>query len=125
MAGSDWLRSTFNKRMHFIKTKQQFVVNKISANVFSAWKSRNTLVFFVFFRIMHFLFDSSMNAYKCHIVNCLLTSLARYVQRNIGPRPTGSVCTKKTWLRYFSVQTLRAVNKKLLFFPVCNPRSVT
>jgi hypothetical protein len=24
--------------------------------------------------------------YKCHIINILLTSLARYVQRNIGPR---------------------------------------
>jgi hypothetical protein len=24
--------------------------------------------------------------YKCHIINLLLTSFARYVQRNIGPR---------------------------------------
>ena len=39
---------------------------------------------------MHFLFVSSINAYQCHIINFLLTSLARYVQRNIGPR---SFCT--------------------------------
>jgi hypothetical protein len=36
---------------------------------------------------MHFLFVSSINAYKCHIIKFLLTLLARYVQRNIGPRP--------------------------------------
>jgi hypothetical protein len=28
-------------------------------------------------QIMHFLFVSSINAYKCHIINFLLTSLAR------------------------------------------------
>ena len=38
------------------------------------------------FQIMHFLFVSSINAYKCHIINFLLTSLARSLQRNIGPR---------------------------------------
>ena len=43
--------------------------------------------------------------YKCHIKNFLLTSLARYIQRNIGPR---------VLYRYFSVQTSRSVNKKLL-----------
>ena len=42
------------------------------------------------FQIMHFLFFSNINAYKCHIINFLLTSFARYVQRNIGPR---SFCT--------------------------------
>ena len=30
------------------------------------------------------------------------------------PRPTGSVCTKKTSVRYFSVKTSRSVNKKLV-----------
>ena len=30
------------------------------------------------------------------------------------PRPTGSVCTKKTSVQYFSVKTSRSVNKKLL-----------
>ena len=30
------------------------------------------------------------------------------------PRPKGSVCTKKTSVRYLSVQTSRSVNKKLL-----------
>ena len=30
------------------------------------------------------------------------------------PRPTGSVCSKKTSVRYFSVQTSRSVNKKLI-----------
>jgi hypothetical protein len=30
------------------------------------------------------------------------------------PRPTDSVCTKKTPVGYFSVQTSRSVNKKLL-----------
>ena len=49
---------------------------------------------------MHFLFVSSINAYKCHIINFLLTSLARYVQRNIGPR---SFCTNLA-LRVRSVQ---------------------
>ena len=39
---------------------------------------------------MHEFLVSSINAYKCYIVNFLLTSLARYVQRNIGPR---SFCT--------------------------------
>jgi hypothetical protein len=29
------------------------------------------------------------------------------------PRPTGSVCSKKTSVQYFSVKTLRSVNKKL------------
>jgi hypothetical protein len=42
------------------------------------------------FQIMHFLLVSSINAFKCHIINFLLTSLARYVQRNIGPQ---SFCT--------------------------------
>ena len=48
--------------------------------------------------------------YKGHIINFLLTSLARYVQRNIGPR---SLCTKIS-VRYLSVQTSRSVNKKLI-----------
>jgi hypothetical protein len=30
------------------------------------------------------------------------------------PRPTGSVCTKETSVRYFSVKTSRSVNKKLI-----------
>ena len=30
------------------------------------------------------------------------------------PRPAGSICTKNTSVRYFSVQTSRSVNKKLL-----------
>ena len=45
------------------------------------------------------------NANKCHIINFLLTSLARNAQRNYRisvflykPRPPGSVCTKKTWI---------------------------
>jgi hypothetical protein len=38
------------------------------------------------FQIMHFLFIAGINAYKCNIINFLLTSLTRYVQRNIGPR---------------------------------------
>ena len=63
-----------------------------------------TLAFFVFFdqmhvyhaTNMHFLNHdflgvfSSINANKCHIINYLLTSLARYAQRNIGSR---SFCT--------------------------------
>jgi hypothetical protein len=52
------------------------------------------------FQIMHFLFVSSINAYKCHIINFLLTSLARHVQTNIGPR---SFCTNLA-LRARSVQ---------------------
>ncbi len=50
--------------------------------------------------------------------------VSRSVQRNIVPRsflyrhhPTGSVCAKETSFRYFSVQTSRSVNKKLLFLP--------
>jgi hypothetical protein len=31
------------------------------------------------------------------------------------PRPTGSVCTRKSSIRYFSVKTSRSVNKKLIF----------
>ena len=73
---------------------------------------------------MHFLFVSTINAYKCHIINFLLTSLARYVQRNIGPRSfctnlalrAGSVQIKKTSVRYFPVKTSRSVNKKLLIY---------
>jgi hypothetical protein len=49
---------------------------------------------------MHFLFVSSINAYECHIINFLLTPLARYVQRNIGPQ---SFCTNLA-LRARSVQ---------------------
>ena len=30
------------------------------------------------------------------------------------PRPMGSICTKKTSVQYFSVQTSRSVNKKLV-----------
>ena len=30
------------------------------------------------------------------------------------PRPPGSVCAKKTWVYYFSVQTSRSVNKNLI-----------
>jgi hypothetical protein len=66
-----------------------------------------------------FLVCFGINAYKCHIINFLLTSLARYVERNIGPR---SFCTnialrarsaqKKTSVWYFSVQTSRSGNKK-------------
>ena len=61
-------------------------------------KKEYSLVFFVFFDQMctmllicisnHAFFVCSK--YKCHIINFLLTSLARYVQRNIGPR---SFCT--------------------------------
>jgi hypothetical protein len=57
-----------------------------------------TMIFFVFFDQMctactllicisnhDFLgVFSSINANKCHIINFLLTSLARYAQRNIG-----------------------------------------
>jgi hypothetical protein len=79
---------------------------------------------------MHFLFVSSINAYKCHIINFLLTSLARYVQRNIGPR---SFCTNLA-LRARSVQksprsdialymqTSRSVNKKKVILKI-NTRS--
>jgi hypothetical protein len=58
--------------------------------------------------------------YKCHIINFLLTSLASVCTEKYRtsvflykPRPTGSVCTKKTSVRYFSVQTSHSVNKKL------------
>ena len=38
------------------------------------------------------------------------------------PRPTCSVCTKKTSIRYFSVQTSRSVNnKKLLTYQCLTP----
>ena len=96
--------------------------------VFSA-KEEITLVFFVFFDQMctTLLICISNHAflvcfkYKCHVINFLLTSFARYVQRNIGPRSfctnlalrsTGLVCTKKTSVRYFSVP--HSVNKKLI-----------
>ena len=66
-------------------------------------------------------FKTAKKNTECHIINFLLTSLARSVQRNIvarsflyRPRPTDSVCTKKTSVRYFSVQTSRSVNKKLI-----------
>jgi hypothetical protein len=46
---------------------------------------------------INFLFVSSINANNCHIINFLLTSLARYLQRNIGPR---SFCTNLAlWAR--------------------------
>ena len=65
---------------------------------------------------MHFLFVSSINAYKFCIINFLLTSLARYVQRNIGPQ---SFCTNLA-LRARSVQkkTSRSVNKKLIMYAI-------
>jgi hypothetical protein len=58
---------------------------------------------------MHFVFISG---YKCHIINVLLTSLARYVLRN---PPNLTVCTKKTSVQYFSVLRPRVwlINKKL------------
>jgi hypothetical protein len=69
----------------------------MSANGFK-WKGRNTLAIFVFFdqmfttlliysfQIMYFSVVSSINAYKSHIINFLLTSLALSLQTNIGPR---------------------------------------
>ena len=54
---------------------------------------------------------------KCHIINYLLTSLARSVQRNIRPRsfvqtsPYGLSLYKKTSVWYFFVQTSHSVNK--------------
>jgi hypothetical protein len=92
-----------NKRMHF-KTKQQtnwkFENYKLIRDlrmVLSARKEyigifcfppkcvpRTLLICIIAFQIMHFLFVSSINAYKCHIINFLLTSLARSLQRNIG-----------------------------------------
>ena len=71
-----------------------------------------TLIFFVFDQMCTnmllicisnhvFLgFFSSTNANKCHIINFLLTSLARNAQRNIGSR---SFCTNLV-LRARSVQ---------------------
>ena len=71
-----------------------------------------TLIFFVFFDQMcttllicisnhvFLAFFSSTNANKCHIINFLLTSLARNAQRNIGSR---SFCTNLV-LRARSVQ---------------------
>jgi hypothetical protein len=69
---------------------------------------------------MHFLFVSSINAYKCHIIiklfinlTCLvLTEKYRTLVFLYKPRPTDSVCTKKTSVRYFSVKTS---HKKLIF----------
>ena len=56
--------------------------------------------------------------YKCHIINILACSVCTEKYRTsvffYKPRPTGSVCTEKTSVRYFSVQTSRSVNKKLL-----------
>ena len=78
------------------------------------------------FQIMHFLFVSSINAYKCHIINFLLTSLAWSLQRNIGP---WSLCTnlalrawsvqKKISVRYFSVKTSRSVNGNMAALKKC------
>ena len=54
---------------------------------------------------------------KCHIINYLLTAIARSVQRNIRPRsfvqtsPYGLGLYKKTSVWYFTVQTSRLVNK--------------
>ena len=89
------------------------------------------MVFFVFFDQMctTLLICISNHAflvclkYKCHINNKLLINLACSVcTEKYGtsvflykPRPTGSVCTKKTSVRHFSVQTSRSVNKKLVF----------
>ena len=89
------------------------------------------MVFFVFFDQMctTLLICISNHAflvcfkYKCHIINFLLTSLAQYVHRNIGPRSffTNLWCTKKTSVRYFSVQTSRSLgNKKTQRRPICN-----
>jgi hypothetical protein len=80
--------------------------------VFSG-KEGITLVFFVFFdqictTLLIFISNHAFFVcfkYKCHIINFLLTSLARYVQRNIQPR---SFC-----VRYFPVQTSCSINKKL------------
>jgi CxxC motif-containing protein len=62
-----------------------------------------------------------------YIINLLLTSLARYaVQRNIGPRSfcTGSVSTKNTSVPYFSVQTSRSINKKLINMQLLDDHSI-
>jgi ribosomal protein L33 len=40
------------------------------------------------------------------------------------PCPTGSVCTKKTSVRYFTVQTSRSVSKKLIIFYLSGQSSV-
>jgi hypothetical protein len=61
----------------------------------------------------------------------LLTSLARYVQKNIGPRffctnlalRARSACTKKTLVQQFSVQTSGSVKKKLLIHSVPTNRN--
>jgi hypothetical protein len=69
---------------------------------------------------MHFLFVSSINAYKCHIINFLLTSVRIEKYRTsvflYKPRPTpyGLGLSKKNSVRYFIVQTSRSVNKKLI-----------
>ena len=80
--------------------------------VFGGKEGIHSLVFFVFFYQMctTLLICISNHAflvcfkykclYKCYIINFLLTSLARYVQRNIGPR---SFCTNLA-LRARSVQ---------------------
>jgi hypothetical protein len=68
----------------------------------------NTLVIFVFFdQMCTTLLKCITNhaflvcfKYKCHIINFLLTSLARSLQKNIGPR---SFCTNLA-LRARSVQ---------------------
>jgi hypothetical protein len=41
------------------------------------------------------------------------------------PRPTDSVCAKKTSVRYFSVEISRSVNKKLIVRPIMLFSSVT
>jgi hypothetical protein len=79
---------------------------------------------------MHFLFVSSINAYKCHIILKLFINLACSVCTEkyrtsvflYKPRPTGSVCTKKSSVRYCSVQTSRSVNKKKVILKI-NTRS--
>jgi hypothetical protein len=70
----------------------QFVINKISANVLVE-KKEYISIFFVFFDQMctTLLICISNHVflicfkYKCNIINFLLSSLARYVQRNIRP----------------------------------------
>ena len=79
---------------------------------------------------MHFLFVSSINAYKCHIINFLLTSLARYVGYReisdlglfIQTSPYGFGLYKKSSVRYCPVQTSRSVNKKIVILKI-NTRS--
>jgi hypothetical protein len=78
-------------------------------------KKENIGIFCISNHAFQILFVSSINVYKLFIYLACSVCAEKYRTSVFlyKPRPTGSVCTKKTSVRYFSVQTSHSVNKKL------------